>query len=81
MTLERTYTVLLRPEPKDGGFSVTVPALSEVATQGETLEEALANAGEAIELALSHRHQQGDEIPKDLAPSKLERIHVVVEAA
>jgi predicted RNase H-like HicB family nuclease len=33
-----------------GGYSVTVPALPEVATQGETVEEALTMTREAIEL-------------------------------
>lgn len=40
----RDYTVVLTPEVEVGGFSVTVPALAEIATQGETVEEALANA-------------------------------------
>jgi predicted RNase H-like HicB family nuclease len=36
----RDYTAILTPEPE--GVSVTVPALPEFATQGETLEAALA---------------------------------------
>lgn len=32
-----------------GGYSVVVPELPSVATQGETIEEARANAQEAIE--------------------------------
>lgn len=42
------YDVVLCPEPK-GGFSVLVPELPSVATQGETREEALDMAREAIE--------------------------------
>jgi antitoxin HicB len=80
MTLERTYTLLLHPEPEDSGFSVTVPALPEAATQGETWEEAIANAHEAIELALSYRLEQGEEIPEDVPLPKLERIRVTVNA-
>jgi antitoxin HicB len=38
--------VLQRAE--EGGFTVTVPALDGCYTQGETLEEALENAKEAI---------------------------------
>lgn len=44
----RMYEVLLCPEA-DSGFSVFVPELPSVATQGETCEEALDMAKEAIE--------------------------------
>jgi predicted RNase H-like HicB family nuclease len=37
---------LVEPE---GGYSVFVPGLPSVATQGETIEEARANGREAIE--------------------------------
>jgi antitoxin HicB len=40
--------VILSPE-EEGGFSVAVPALPGCYTQGETVEEALANAREAAE--------------------------------
>ena len=75
----RDYTVVLTPE-EVGGFSVSVPALPEVATQGETVEEALAMAQEAIELALSVRRDEGDEIPPD-SPPTVQRVHVEIEAA
>lgn len=44
----RLYEVVLSPEP-EGGYSVFVPELRGVATQGETREEALEMAQEAIE--------------------------------
>ncbi len=44
----RVYEVVLSPE-EDGGYSVFVPELPSVATQGETREEALEMAQEAIE--------------------------------
>jgi len=47
----RTYTIILEPA-EEGGFVVHVPALPEVCTEGETEEEALAMAREAIELVL-----------------------------
>jgi predicted RNase H-like HicB family nuclease len=40
--------VLLEKE-EDGGFSVVVPALPGCFTEGDTIEEALANAKEAAE--------------------------------
>lgn len=41
------FNVLLEPA-EEGGFNVTVPALDGCFTQGETEEEALNNAKEAI---------------------------------
>ena len=43
------YTVLLEPE-QDGGFVVSVQALRECISQGDTREEALASIREAISL-------------------------------
>jgi antitoxin HicB len=75
----RDYTVVLTPEDV-GGFSVAVPALPEVATQGETMEEALAMAREAIKLAVSVRRDEGEVIPSDALPS-LQRVHIEIDAA
>lgn len=58
------YTVHLIPEP-EGGFTVRVPALPPVITCGETYEEAMANAKEAIELVLEVYREDGIEIPDD----------------
>lgn len=41
------FNVILEPA-KEGGFNATVPALDGCFTQGETEEEALKNAKEAI---------------------------------
>jgi antitoxin HicB len=62
-----TYTVILEPA-EEGGFIVTVPALPEVGTQGDTREEAMTNAREAIELVLEHRQALGEAIPDDVIP-------------
>ena len=61
------YTINLRPGP-EGGYTVLVPALPEVVTYGETEEEALRMAHEAIELALEVRRDEGDDIPADIVP-------------
>ena len=45
------YLCHFRPEA-EGGFTATCPKLPPVVTYGETLEEAQANAREAIELCL-----------------------------
>ncbi|MBE7445532.1 MAG: type II toxin-antitoxin system HicB family antitoxin [Planctomycetia bacterium] len=41
------FNVVIEPA-EEGGFIVTVPALEGCFTQGETIEEALENAREAI---------------------------------
>jgi antitoxin HicB len=66
MATQRQYTIHLLPEP-EGGFTVRVPALPPVVTFGETREEALANAREAIEAVLEVYRQDGIEIPADVA--------------
>jgi antitoxin HicB len=58
----RLYEVVLSPE-EDGGYSVFVPELPSVATQGETREEALEMAKEAIEGYLEVMHEDGLPIP------------------
>ncbi len=64
---ERTYTIILDPDP-DGGFVVHVPALPEVCTQGDNEADALANAREAIELAIEERLSAGEAVPADQIP-------------
>ena len=72
--MNRTYTIILEPSD-EGGFIVTVPALPEVGTQGDTRAEALANAREAIELVIEHRLARGELLPADITP-EVERVTV-----
>lgn len=44
--------IILIPDKEDGGFVVEVPGLPGCITQGETVEECLKNAKEAIKLHL-----------------------------
>jgi predicted RNase H-like HicB family nuclease len=69
-----TFTIVLEPA-EEGGFVVTVPALPEVGTQGDTYDEAMANAREAIELVIEDRLSRGEPIPSDVQP-QLERITI-----
>jgi predicted RNase H-like HicB family nuclease len=62
MSIEREYEIVRRPEP-EGGFSVLVPELPSVATQGETIEEATEMAKEAIDAYLEVMHEDGLAIP------------------
>ncbi len=56
------YLCRFTPEP-EGGFTVTCPKLPPVVSYGETLEEAQANAREAIELCLEVMRGDGWPIP------------------
>lgn len=59
---EREFEIILQPAP-EGGFSVFVPELPSVVTQGETVEEAHAMAREAIEAYLEVMHEDGLPVP------------------
>ncbi|MEA1958737.1 MAG: type II toxin-antitoxin system HicB family antitoxin [Chloroflexota bacterium] len=57
------YTIILVPEEE--GYSVEVPALPGCYTQGETREEAIAMAREAIELYLESLKAHNEPIPEE----------------
>ena len=61
---QRTYRILLTPED-EGGFSVSVPALPGCFTQGETIDEAIEMAKEAISLYIEVLEDEGELIPDD----------------
>ena len=60
------YTLLLDPDEEEGGYTVAVPALPGVVTQGETVEECQERAREAIAL-----HIEGRRCPVRLAERRL----------
>jgi antitoxin HicB len=60
------FKVILEPD-EDGGYVVSCPALQGCYSQGKTVEEALKNIQEAIELCLEDMIAEGEEIPD---PSK-----------
>ena len=62
-----SFSVILEPQ-EGGGFTVLVPALPEVITEGDNETEALANAEEAIRATLSYRQDNGIAIPTDARP-------------
>lgn len=66
------FEVVLQPE-EEGGFSVSVPALPGCHTQGETRDEALSMARDAIEGYLEVLADEGRPLPQ---PALIERITV-----
>ena len=59
VNVSRPYTVILEPA-EEGGFIVRVPTLPEIVTEGDTVEEALAMAEDAIALVLESRRERGE---------------------
>jgi len=59
------YTIILHPDTEEGGYTVTVPALPGCVTQGETLEEAIAMAKDAIRLYIEMLVDEGEPIPEE----------------
>ncbi len=58
------YRILLSKEP-EGGYTVIVPSLPGCVTYGDSIEEAIKMAREAIELYLESLHAHGEEIPTE----------------
>ncbi len=63
------YTVLIDGEP--GGFGVAFPDLPGCAAMGDTIEEALANAGEAVRDWTQGVEAQGGRAPAPSTPDAL----------
>lgn len=59
-----SYRILLRKEP-EGGYTVIVPSLPGCVTYGDTVEEAIEMAKEAIELYIESLKEHSEEIPTE----------------
>ena len=59
-----SYRVLLTKE-LEGGYTVTVPSLPGCVTYGDTVDEAISMAREAIDLYLQSLEAHGDPIPDE----------------
>jgi len=58
------FTILIH-KAEEGGFWAEVPALPGCFSQGESIEETIANTKEAIGLHISCLREDGEEIPVD----------------
>ena len=58
------YTVILEREA-DGGYHAYCPALKGCHSQGDSIDEAMANAREAIEAYLESLRAHGEPIPQE----------------
>ncbi len=59
------FTVILTPDLEDGGFVAECPAIPGCVSEGETIEDALANIKEAIEACLESLAARGEPLPAE----------------
>lgn len=57
--------LILEPQP-EGGFTVTSPALPELVTEGDTIDEAYANAQDALAAVVELYEDQGRTLPAEI---------------
>jgi len=57
--------VILIPD-ETGGYTVEVPSLPGCISEGDTVDEALANIKEAIDLFIESMIADGEEVPEDI---------------
>lgn len=57
--------LLLTPQP-EGGFTVTSPLLPELITEGDSMDEVLANVRDAFEAVIETYQDLGKELPLNL---------------
>lgn len=69
------FTVILAPEA-EGGYSVICPAIPGCVSQGNSLENALANVREAILLCLEVRKDENVPLPVETPDVVAEEIRV-----
>lgn len=68
MSKTKTFTVALKKE-KEGGYSIRCVELPAAISQGDTVEEAVQNGKEAIELILEHLEAKAQAWKPDMLKS------------
>lgn len=74
--MTRRFSVILAPDLEDGGYTVTVPALPGCFTEGDTLDDALDNAKDAIRTYLDYLRDKGSPLPEEVSPPELVTVEV-----
>jgi predicted RNase H-like HicB family nuclease len=70
-----TYSVILEPL-REGVFIAHVPAFPEVNAEGETEEEAMAQAKEGIERAVAYMQKRGMPVLPEFAEPVIRKVAV-----
>jgi antitoxin HicB len=56
--------LVLEPQP-EGGYTVTSPLLPELVTEGDSLDDALANVKDALAAVIEAYHDVGRSLPQN----------------
>lgn len=74
------YTVIFTKDEDDSqAYNIHVPAMPEICTFGDSLEEARFMAQDAIELVILSRLEEGEAIPKDSKPDRIPKKSIMEE--
>jgi predicted RNase H-like HicB family nuclease len=65
MDMLSRFNVVMEKDASDGGYTVTVPGLPGCITEGDTFEDAIANAQEAIRGYFEALAKEGLPIPNE----------------
>ena len=60
--------VILIPDAESGGYTVEVPSLPGCISEGDTVEEALENIKDAIQVFEASLRDLGREVPQETVP-------------
>lgn len=58
------YPIVVKPDTEDGGFVVECPAIPGCVSEGDTIEEAIANIRDAIAGCLAVLRDKGEPLPQ-----------------
>ena len=58
------FTVILTPDEEDGGYTAECPAIPGCLSEGDTVDQALANIKEAIEGCLESLAARHEPLPR-----------------
>ena len=73
-----TYSLAVEPHPEEGGYLAYFPALTGCHTWGESYEQAVRNAEEALVGYLEALQKNGESIPQENHPPGAVSLSVVV---
>jgi len=74
--MAKKYTVILEPNYPEEGYTVRVPALPGCITYGQTREEALERAREAVEGFIEGLQKAGEPVPEEVSRVEMDTVTV-----
>ena len=67
--MSRVYKLpLVLEQQPEGGYTVTCPLIPELVTEGETIQEAITNSGDALAAVIELYQDLGRPLPAALQP-------------